>query len=124
MGLLADPLNEPPDIRVREKGFHSVVLTFERLVVKGGVYVPVARTTEVYGAVDLLTVEHFLVALVLVARSGDEVVACEVYGRPATELAGPFPRAFPLLIHNLMLTPTSPPPCESQQHLLFVTVER
>lgn len=74
--------------------------------------VPVARTAEVYGTVDLLPVERLLVALVLVARPGDEVVASEVYCRPSAELAGPLPRAVPVLYHRGSLASPVLRPCE------------
>lgn len=83
LGLIADPVDEPADIRVREEGLDRVVLAFEGLIVQGGVYVAVTRTAEVYGTVDLLPIERLLVALVFVARPGDEVMAREVDSRPA-----------------------------------------
>jgi hypothetical protein len=69
--LLADPLDEPANVRVSLEGLERVVLAFELLVVENRVYVPVAGRAEVYRAVDLLPVEGLLVPLVLVARPRD-----------------------------------------------------
>ncbi len=71
MWLLADPLDEPANVRVSLEDLERVVLALEVLVVENRVYVPVAGRAEVYRAVDLLPVEGLLVPLVLVARPRD-----------------------------------------------------
>ncbi len=110
LGFLADPVYEPADIRVGEEGLDRVVLAFEGLIVQGGVYVAVTRTAEVYGTVDLLPIERLLVALVLVARSGDEVMAREVDSRPAAELTGSLLCAVPAILSLAHSGRLAPPP--------------
>jgi hypothetical protein len=106
MRLLADPLDEPVDIRVGLEGLDGVVLPLELLVVEDDVYMPVAGRTEADRTVDLPPVEGLLVSLVLVARPGNEVVAGQLLHRASAQPARSTPRAAISLAHLPILTPS------------------
>ena len=48
MWLLADPLDEPANVRVSLEGLERVVLALEFLVVEDSVYMPVVGRAETY----------------------------------------------------------------------------
>ncbi len=106
--FLADPGNESLYVGVGSQGFECIVLALQLLIVEDGVYMPVAGRAEADRKVDLLTVEDLLVALVLVARPGDEVMPGQPLHLPPTELASSSPCAAFRLVHypNASSTPT------------------
>jgi hypothetical protein len=114
--LLADPLDEPVDVRVGLEGLDGVVLPLKLLVVEDNVYMPVAGRTEINRAVDLPPIERLLVALVLVARPGDEVVAGQLLHRASAQAARSAPRAAVSLAHLPILTPSLPASSERVLH--------
>ena len=110
--FLADPGDEPLHVGVGSQGFERIVLALQLLVVEDGVYVPVAGGAETDREVDLPPVEGLLVALVLVARPGDEVMPRQPLHLPATELAGSSPCTAFRLVHVPMLA--APLPASSE----------
>ena len=88
MWLLADPLDELAHARVPFQSFERVVLPFELLVVKDGVYVPMAGRTQIHRVVNLSPVENLLVSLIFMACLGDEMVAGQPPYRPAAQATG------------------------------------
>ncbi len=106
--FLANPGDELLHVGVGSQGFERVVLAFQLLVVEDGVYVPVAGRAETDREVNLPPVEGLLIALVLVARPGDEVMTGRPLHLPATEFAGSSPCAAFRLVHVSMLAAPLP----------------
>ncbi len=99
MRFLADPDDEPLYFGVGSQGVKRVVLALKLLIVKDNVYVPVARRAEADREVNLLTVKSLFVPLVLVARSGNEVMPGQPLHLPGTEFAVSSPCAAFRLAH-------------------------
>jgi hypothetical protein len=85
--LSFNPLDEPLHVGVGFEGLECVVLPFELLVWNLDVYVPMTGSTELYRTVHLLTMEHLLISLILVARPGNEVVPGQPLHRASAEPA-------------------------------------